>query len=249
MPTDKCYLPLHVGRESKTDIGFTGDNTGKNISLKNPYYSELTGLYWAWKNLNCTYLGLVHYRRHFSMKSWLFRKRHTPLECVLTDAELDNLLKLNSVLLPARRHYYIETIASHYQHTMTDGEKHLAAVRSIILEIFPDYVAAFDRVMSKRSAHMFNMFIMPKALADKYCAWLYKILFELEDHIDTSKYSDFDKRYLGRVSEMLLDVWLVHNKIKAKEIGRVDLWKVNWMKKITGFLASKLFRVKQKSSL
>ena len=66
MPQDNSlYLPIHVGREGKSDIGFIGDNTGDNISSLNPYYCELTGLYWAWKNLDCDYLGLVHYRRYY----------------------------------------------------------------------------------------------------------------------------------------------------------------------------------------
>jgi hypothetical protein len=31
-----CYLPLHVGREGKEDLGYIGDNTEDNISTKNP---------------------------------------------------------------------------------------------------------------------------------------------------------------------------------------------------------------------
>ena len=72
MPSDRIYLPLHVGAAGKKDadgrpldLGYTRDDSGENISEKNPYYCELTGLYWAWKNLNADYLGLVHYRRHF----------------------------------------------------------------------------------------------------------------------------------------------------------------------------------------
>ena len=71
MPEDDVYLPLHVGREGKRDLGFVGDNTGDNISLKNPNFCELTGLYWAWKNLQCDYIGLCHYRRYFCAgSSW-----------------------------------------------------------------------------------------------------------------------------------------------------------------------------------
>ena len=66
MPESNMYMPVHVGSEGKQDLGYTKDNTGENISTKNPYFCELTGLYWAWKNLNNEYIGLAHYRRHFS---------------------------------------------------------------------------------------------------------------------------------------------------------------------------------------
>lgn len=75
MPDDEMYLPLHVGAEGKKaadgndlDLGYVKDNTGDNISFLNASFCELTGLYWAWKNLDADYIGLAHYRRHFSMK-------------------------------------------------------------------------------------------------------------------------------------------------------------------------------------
>ena len=58
MPEDEVYLPLHVGAEGKSDLGYIKDNTGENISAKNPNYCELTGLYWAWKNLRVDYTHL-----------------------------------------------------------------------------------------------------------------------------------------------------------------------------------------------
>ena len=65
-PKDPIYVPLQVGRALNPDYGYTGDHTGDNISMKNPYYSELTGLYWIWKNnIDTDYLGLCHYRRYF----------------------------------------------------------------------------------------------------------------------------------------------------------------------------------------
>lgn len=35
MPDEPIYLPLHVGRAGKPDLGFIGDDTGDNISNKN----------------------------------------------------------------------------------------------------------------------------------------------------------------------------------------------------------------------
>ena len=66
MPRDEVYLPIHVGKENKQELGYIGDNTGCNISIKNPNYCELTAIYWAWKNLKVDYIGLVHYRRYFT---------------------------------------------------------------------------------------------------------------------------------------------------------------------------------------
>ena len=72
MPSDKMYLPVCVGMDIKNDnFGYQPDNTGENISSKNPYYCELTGLYWAWKNLKADYIGLAHYRRHFCIQKKL----------------------------------------------------------------------------------------------------------------------------------------------------------------------------------
>ena len=99
MPDDPLYLPLHVGAEGKESFGFTGDNTGENISAKNPTFCELTGLYWAWKNLDADYVGLAHYRRHFGGKG----RGKDPLSRVLTEAEAARLLTGRDGILPQKR--------------------------------------------------------------------------------------------------------------------------------------------------
>ena len=67
MPKDTMYIPVQVGAEGKNIIEeYKQDSEGENISNKNQYYCELKGLYWAWKNLEADYIGLVHYRRYFS---------------------------------------------------------------------------------------------------------------------------------------------------------------------------------------
>lgn len=241
MPEDDIYFPLRVGRAGKADIGFTGDDTGDNISEKNPYYCELTGLYWAWKNLDADYLGLVHYRRHFSV-----RKKNGRQQSILTGKELEKLLEDSDVIVPKKRRYYIETIYSHYDHTF-DGS-HLDKTREIISEKYPEYLSAFDKVMKSRSGHAFNMFIMKRELADGYCKWLFDILAELEKRIDISEMSPFEARLFGRVSEWLLDVWLTANNISYREIYYIYMEKINWGKKISGFLKAKFFGEKYSES-
>lgn len=235
MPKYESYLPIHVGKKGKKDIGFLGDDTGKNISLKNPYFCELTGLYWAWKNLDSEYIGLVHYRRHFKGKT----KSKDKFESVLSDKEISTLLKSNDIILPKLRNYYIETLYSHYEHTMYIEPLDIAG--EIIKEKYPKYYKEFELLKKRKKAHMFNMFIMKKEIMDKYCDFLFDILFELEKRVDNSKYDSFHARFYGRVSELLLDVWLNTNGYKYTEVPVMSMEKVNWFKKGTSFLKAKFF--------
>ena len=241
MPSDPMYLPLHVGREGKEDLGFTGDNTGDNISIKNPRFCELTGVYWVWKNLDGDYIGLSHYRRYFS-----YKKGRDKFDSVLSYSQAKDLLGDVDVLVPKIRNYYIETVYSHYSHTFHNED--LDVTREIISERYPDYIKAFDYLMKGRKVHLFNMFIMKRELFDGYCEWLFDILFELENRLDISSYSVFEARVYGRVSERLLDVYLNTNGIRYKEVPVIYMGKINWYRKITGFLKAKFFGVKYKQS-
>jgi len=246
MPIDPCYLPIHVGKEGKSNIGYMGDNSGENISEKNPYFCELTGLYWGWKNLKCDYIGSVHYRRHFSNKNFIYRLCHKKFDCVLNNSEVEKLLKRYNVILPKKRNYYIETLHSHYAHT--HYAEHLDETRKILDEYYRSYIIDFDIVMKRTSAHMFNMFIMKKELVDEYCEWLFSILNKLEEKIDISKYNSFEARLYGRISELLLNVWLQHKQIEYKEIPYIYIEKINWINKGSSFLKAKFINKKFEKS-
>lgn len=240
MPQDNTlYLPIHVGREGKSDIGFIGDNTGDNISSLNPYYCELTGLYWAWKNLNCDYLGLVHYRRYFTKISQSYNESINMNDVILSRSDIEELLKKSDILTPKKRKYYIETLYSHYAHTL-DGS-HLDLTREIIKKQSPDYLSPFDRVVKQRSGYMFNMFIMKKELVDAYFSWLFPILDNLYEQIDLSELTTFESRLFGRVSELLFNVWLEKNALIPTEIPFMYMEKVNLQKKGIAFLQAKFF--------
>ncbi|MDO4626295.1 MAG: DUF4422 domain-containing protein [Pasteurellaceae bacterium] len=250
MPAEQMYLPVHVGKLGKESIGYQGDDSGNNISEKNPNFCELTGLYWAWKNLPNDYLGLIHYRRFFSVKS-SSQRRNAPLESLyLTEQEASTLLGQYDVIVPKKRNYYIETLYSHYANTLHG--KHLDMTRAIIAETCTQYLDSFDTVMKQRGGYMFNMFIMSRELVNDYCSWLFPILFELEKRIPAEQYSAFHARFYGRVSELLFNVWLKQyskNKpLKVKAIPFVYGEKINWLKKGTAFLMAKFFGKKYEKS-
>lgn len=237
MPNDSIYLPIHVGAEGKDDLGYKKDNTGDNISVKNPYYCELTGLYWAWKNLDIDYIGLVHYRRYLTIAKKIPKKEEDKFKKVLSIDEVNKLLKDYDVVLPKQRNYYIENLYDHYKHTMYIEP--LDETRKIIEEKCPEYLKEFDLLHKRKKMHAFNMFVMKKDILDKYCTWLFDILFELEKRIDPKQYDSFHARYLGRISERLFDVWLNTNGIKYIEVNVMDMQNVNWIKKGFSFIIAK----------
>lgn len=237
MPEDSLYLPLHVGAHGKNDIGFTRDDSGDNISTKNPYYCELTGLYWAWKNIDFDYLGLCHYRRFFTLSRKIPKEQSEKYKIILSETELNKLLTESPIILPKKRNYIIETVYNHYKHTMYIEP--LDETGRIIAEKYPEYSKAFENLKHKRRFHAFNMFIMEKKFVDGYCTWLFDILGELEKRIDSSKYTDFHKRFYGRVAERMLDVWLETNNYKYKEIKVINIENINWFNKIKSFLSAK----------
>ncbi len=241
MPADGMYLPLQVGAEGKAPLGFAADNTGDNISDKNATFCELTGLYWAWKQVDADYIGLVHYRRHFAGCG-----KGRPIERVLTGAEAAALLNGRDGILPKRRRYYIESLYSHYAHTC--HAEPLDVAGEIIRERHPAYAAAFDALKTRTSAHMFNMLILRRPCLDAYCTWLFDILFELERRVDATQYDAFHARFFGRVSELLLDVLLTQNPLDVVEVQVIGMEKTNWLKKGGAFLRAKFFGKKYKAS-
>ena len=246
MPEDNLYFPIQVGAEGKEEIGFSKDNVGENISLKNPYFCELTAMYWAWKNMQVDYIGLVHYRRYFSTKKVIPKNEEEKFNIILDSEEVDKILEETDIVLPKERNYYIENIYNHYKHTMYIEP--LDITGDIIKEKYPAYYIEFENLKKTTKMHAFNMFIMKKKYFNEYCTWLFDILFELEKRVDFSSYDSFHARFFGRISERLLDVWIKTNKYKFKEVKVIDMQNVNWMKKGTSFLIAKFIGKKYSQS-
>lgn len=259
MPADPMYLPLHVGAEGKKDadgndldLGYVKDNTGDNISILNPSFCELTGLYWAWKNLDADYIGLAHYRRHFG-----YKKSKDLFQNVLTYEQIKPYLGKVKIFTPNKRKYYIESLYDHYKHTHYIEQ--LDETRSIIEKLYPDYTSCFDKVVKRTYGYMFNMMIMQKELLDQYCQWLFTILFELQERMKNNEkmqnLSVFQSRFYGRISEIIFNVWLekqletgVVRKDEVKEIPVIHMDDINWWKKGTAFLKAKFIGKKYEGS-
>lgn len=235
MPEDPMYLPVQVGRAISPKLPYAGDDTGPNISAKNQSFCELTGLYWAWKNLDCEYIGLCHYRRHFGERAFPLIPAQ---QRILRTEKAIACLGSAPILLPRKRNYFIETNYSQYVHA--HHAEDLEETRRILQERYTEYLPAYDACMKKTTGHRFNMFIMRRDLLDEYCAWLFDILFELERRLDISSYTPYDRRVFGFVAERLLDVWIERNCCSYTELPVVNLESQHWIKKGTLFLLRKI---------
>lgn len=255
MPDEEMYLPLHVGAKGKVDsngdeldLGYVKDNTGDNISELNASFCELTGLYWAWKNIEDDYIGLVHYRRYFGKK-----KDNDLWKGILTYNEIKPYLGRVKLFVPSKRRYYIETLYSHYKHTHYSNQ--LDETKEIIREKYPQYLDSYQCVLKHSYGYMFNMMIAEKSLLNDYCTWLFDILFELEKRIDSTSLSAFQGRFYGRISEIIFNVWVDYQiksgclkKEEIKELPYMHMEKINWGKKGLAFLEAKLFNKKYEGS-
>ncbi|HAQ4990232.1 DUF4422 domain-containing protein [Enterococcus faecium] len=235
MPENKeLYVPTLVGPNKdmlKYETFFRDDQGEDNITEKNPNFCELTALYWAWKNLDADFIGLVHYRR--------LLMNPNDHSVAIDQAQLDQMINQGvEVILPVKRNYYIETTWSHYEHNHNIND--LIEVKNILGEQYPEYLESFDKVMGRKKSHRFNMLIMKKNRFDAYSKWLFDILFELEKRVDISDYDAYQARIFGFISERLLDVWLEANEVVYEEVPFKFTEKQNWVKKGTKFILKKV---------
>ena len=235
MPSESLYKPIQVGAAGKAPLhpDWLRDDTGEQISRKNPGFCELTGYYWAWKNLNADVYGTCHYRRYFASPAvWKPKRRR-----ILSKGQIISLLQNADMVLPPKRHYWIETRESQYIHA--HHEQDLQCVRQVLSKKYPDYLPQWQQVMHSRSGHIWNMLIARRPLFDAYCTWLFDILFEVEKRLDLSGYSASDRRVFGYLAERLLDVYVLHHQLRYVECPVVNLENQHWLRKGWDFIKRK----------
>ncbi|MBS9337741.1 DUF4422 domain-containing protein [Fructobacillus parabroussonetiae] len=235
IPDDGCYQPIMVGSVLRDEVpeNYLRDDQGDNISAKNPNYNELTAIYWAWKHANSNVIGLMHYRRYLGSK-----KSHDTRDR-LTKAQMEYLLRDHDVILPKARNYFIENQRNHYLHA--HANEPYFVMEDVIKTDFPDFYPAFQKMEKSTKAHLFNMFVMKKAVFNDYATFLFGVLNKVEDRVDLSVLEGQDLRVFGFLSERLMDTWLMTRGYSYTEAPVVSLEKTNWLDKGTQFLKRKFF--------
>ena len=134
-----------------------GENLGypgmirREYFRQNCYYSELTGLYWVWKNCHdVDYVGTCHYRRYLLGAD----------ERILMEDDYEKLLSeydlITTKQVALNNSYYYGFCANLTKGTGCGGE--------VIKERYPAYYPAFERLVHGTRTYFGNMFVTSKEL-------------------------------------------------------------------------------------
>lgn len=196
-----CEKEIQVGAVltgSRLSHDIVTDDMGENISSRNKQFCELTALYWIWKNATEDVVGLVHYRRHFTMPSdWLQR---------MTDNKVDVILPVPLYVVPNLEENYRS------RHDGTDLD-YLFEYMKHSHEEYLDLKSFWQEGLYSPC----NMLIARKEAVNDLCEWLFPILFAVAEH-GGQKDDVYWNRYPGFLSERLISYFFEKNRDKYKVV-------------------------------
>ena len=206
----KIYLGCDGAVKNGIDIKGQADyydNTGDNISEKNPNRCEMTAHYWVWKNRLDTddqYVGICHYRRTLDLSDEDLMK--------IKQNDVDIVLPYPMVHYPS----------AEIQHTWYVPEKDWDLMKQVVWDLSPEYGAKIDEVFSAPEFYNYNMMLAKKNVFADYCSWLYPILDRIEELSDPMG-KDRHDRYTAYMSESLETLYFMANlsKLKIYYTGRL----------------------------
>lgn len=192
--------PVQVGTSLGAHvIANLHDNMGDNISHKNRNYSELTALYWLWKNRlqsekgRHMYYGLMQYRRRLQ----------------ITDEDLLRL-EFNNVdaVLPYPM-IYEPDISAHPKRYLKEVD--WQALLTALEDLQPAYARAFPDVLSQPYFYNYNIILARKPVLTDYCSWLFPVLARVEE-LSVPRGRERADRYIGYMGEVLETLYFMYNK-------------------------------------
>lgn len=198
IPADEDYQLIHCGRALSNlspevlnwmKVNTIGDDTGENISTLNPYYCELTAIYWAWKNYekigDPESIGFCHYRRYFM--------------------DIGSEDEITVPVLSLKRSIREQFNRVH------DSNELSRAVAFLPLELRQ----SVEEYLNLKKGYFYNMFVLKKSLFFEYCDVLFEALFKASQASNWESYSTYQKRMGGFLAERLTGGFIYYlNKVK-----------------------------------
>ena len=186
------FLPLDNIREK---FLIDQEHEGDNIDFLNPWYCELTGLYYLWKHVDDDIVGLEHYRRYFANEK----------NQILSENEIREILKEHDVIV-------CETLLKNValkQFEESEGKPNRVNLFSIMYNSPSDLARIIKQRLFIKSLISNNMFICKKELINEYCEYFFDVIKDI-------KLNDTNKRIIGFLSEYIFGSWLIFKEYKIK---------------------------------
>ena len=187
---------------------------GANIDLLNPWYCELTGLYYLWKNATSKYVGLEHYRRFFASPKKNKQR--------MSKEEVETILKDNDIITCRFRHHpKVTGFSSGYDwfHKAGPADEFDAFIE-IMNSKFNGLGDKFADYTQERELVQCNMFISTKAVVDEYCEWLFPKLAAFDKYRGLS---DSNRRIDGYLAEHIFGYWIRSRGLRNYVATKVEM--------------------------
>lgn len=238
VPKNPLLVPIQVGAAitARRFPGMLQDDSGENISRKNPQYCELTAQYWAWKNADAEYYGFFHYRRYLAFDQvypvgkdgeisgkhgkQLHLRPYRELSRIRRDLSVYGLAepRMEEViaqydLLSILREPLNVTVRRQFE--QFHDPKALELLLAILRERYPAYMPAAEQYLSGKQIYYMNMFIMKRELFQTYAAWLFDLLGALEERLkaaDSPETSQPQNRLMGYLGERLFGIFYTYQR-------------------------------------
>ncbi len=203
--TKNKFLPLDNIREK---FLINVKHTGNNIDFLNPWYCELTGLYYLWQNCNDEIVGLEHYRRYFWSNKNNKLLNEKEINTILNDYDI--IVSGYSYPVPWGPKYLIEELN---KCTKNKVELFLKVLNKKD-EKLGNY---FNSFLHKQWLYNCNCFIGPKKILDEWCEFFFDLIIEFEKTCPIGPGTNTNRRE-GYFAEFLFGAWLEYKKYKIKLI-------------------------------
>lgn len=247
-PISRCYdlpewiTPIQVGAVwSPKRVADIWDCDGENISAKNGNYSELTALYWIWKNrLLCPSDGIGDCppdRAEVRSSGGLEGGSSDSQGSGSTDSlgsepsgsagneyyglsHYRRILEFTEDDLLRLVDNGVDVVLPYPMPYEPDIEEHhrrylkeedWKAVRRAVQELQSEYAKAFESILKQKYFYNYNIILARKEVLKEYCEWLFPILERVEE-LSIPKGAERSDRYIGYVGETLATLYFLSQK-------------------------------------
>lgn len=196
--------------------GVLRDDSGDSLSDRNPDFSEMTAIYWVWKNLaGLEGVGFCHYRRYFDLRndaagSSRETRLRTPGDVACHQSSfadrsvIARILDEGAIVVTRRTE---EGTANAEQYMSAHVAEHYLAMVNCVLARHPHLVRQVVAHLRDDGFCGNNMFVMRWADFDGLCRFWFDCLFALERKI-APKPAGYQRRVLAFLSERLFDIYI-----------------------------------------